>query len=58
MTDEPETDAVQLLNEHGKRQVDPGGDGLLTHTVTIPVEVPPTGDVLEWLLPRCPTCGR
>ena len=49
---------MRLLDANGKMQFDPAGDGLLEHTVTVPVEVPPTGDVLLWLAPRCPTCGR
>jgi len=49
---------MKLLNDKGKQQFDPSGDGVLTHAVTVPVEVPPTDDVLLWLAPRCPTCGR
>jgi hypothetical protein len=49
---------MRLLDANGKPQYTPAGDGLLEHTVTLPVEVPPTDDVLLWLAPRCPTCGR
>jgi hypothetical protein len=49
---------MRLLDDNGKVQHDPSRDGLLEHTVTLPLEVPPTGDVLLWLAPRCPTCGR
>jgi hypothetical protein len=49
---------MRLLSADGKVQLEPSGEGVLNHTVTVPVEVPPTDDVLLWLAPRCPACGR
>lgn len=47
-----------LLDPRGKKQPEPEGTNMLVHTVTVPVEVPPSGDVAAWLAPRCSTCGR
>jgi hypothetical protein len=46
------------LSAAGRRQFDPTSDEVLTHTVTMPVVVEPDAEVLTWLTPPCPTCGR
>lgn len=51
------TTRMFLLNAEGRKQFAPS-DEILTHTVTLPIENEPTGDVATWLAPRCPTCGR
>jgi len=42
----------------GESVPDPTGDAVMTETITVPVQVEPTGIVATWLTPRCPTCGR
>lgn len=50
---------LHLLNDKGRKQLDPNHeDRLATRTVTVPLKVEPAGLVLEWLMPRCETCGR
>ena len=47
------------LTAAGKQQIDPASDGVLTHTVTVPMTVEPTdSQVARWLTPTCPGCGR
>lgn len=47
------------LSPAGRQQPDPiAEDKMLTHTVTVPVVVEPDAEVLTWLTPPCPTCGR
>jgi hypothetical protein len=48
----------QKVSREGRDVVLPGGLGVLAETITVPVVVAPDARVAEWLLPRCPTCGR
>jgi hypothetical protein len=42
----------------GRQQLDPDRHGVLRETITVPLEVEPTGNVVHWLTPRCDACGR
>lgn len=49
----------KLQNANGEDQIAPDlPDRVQRKTVTYTISVPPPPDVAEWLLPRCPTCGR
>jgi hypothetical protein len=48
-----------VRGENGGLLMDPADPNYpLRRTVTVPLVEEPTGDVAEWLKPRCPTCGR
>jgi hypothetical protein len=50
---------LQNVQRDGHDVVDPEDpNATLKRTITVPVRVPPVGDVAEWLMPRCPVCGR
>lgn len=49
----------KVLGANGRDQIDPGDPNrIVRETVTYTITVPPPADVANWLLPRCPTCGR
>jgi uncharacterized protein YfaT (DUF1175 family) len=48
----------QVRNAAGHKQLDPVTEQVARKIVTYTITVPPPPDVAEWLLPRCPTCGR
>jgi hypothetical protein len=48
----------QVRNAAGRKQIDPATEAIARKTVTYTITVPPPPDVAEWLLPKCPTCGR
>lgn len=49
----------KLQDANGRDQIAPDlPDRIQRKTVTYTIAVPPPSDVAEWLLPRCPTCGR
>lgn len=49
----------KVQNAAGHDQIDPATSNTIARaTVTYTITVPPPPDVANWLLPRCPTCGR
>lgn len=49
----------KVLGANGRDQIDPRDPlRIARETVTCTITVPPPPDVANWLLPRCPTCGR
>lgn len=49
---------LRKVQRNGRDVVNHHELSVLTETVTVPVVVPPSPDIAEWLRPRCPTCGR
>lgn len=49
----------KIQDADGHDQIAPDlPDRVARRTITVTVAVAPPEDVLAWLLPRCPTCGR
>lgn len=49
---------LQTLSAKGNPQIAPDGETILTHTVTVPMVLPPDGEIARWLVPPCTKCGR
>lgn len=47
-----------LRNEHGRIRVNTLEHCVMTETVTVPLRMEPTPAIAQWLLPKCPACGR
>lgn len=47
-----------IRDADGRKRINGLENCLLTEVATVPLLVEPTGDVAEWLRPKCPACGR